>query len=164
MYYFISGYTAKLAGTERGVIQPEATFSTCFGAPFMPRHPSTYATLLGQRMLNDNVQAWLVNTGWSGGPYGIGERVKIAHTRSMIRAVLSGSMDSVPTFEDPIFRVDVPVSCPDVPDSILRPRDTWPNPDGYDEQAKLLARMFQDNFSSFADQVSLEVLNSGPQS
>lgn len=162
MYYFISGYTAKLAGTERGVIKPEATFSTCFGAPFMPRHPSTYATLLGQRMLNDNVKAWLINTGWSGGPYGIGERVKISHTRSMIRAVLSGSMDTVSTYEDPIFRVDVPESCPDVPDGILRPRDTWPNSDGYDEQAKLLARMFQDNFSSFADQVSLEVLNSGP--
>jgi phosphoenolpyruvate carboxykinase (ATP) len=162
MYYFISGYTAKLAGTERGIIKPEATFSTCFGAPFMPRHASIYAELLGQRMLNNNVQAWLVNTGWSGGPYGIGERVKISHTRSMIRAVLLGSIETVLTYEDPIFGVEVPISCPDVPDSILRPRDTWPNPNDYDEQAKLLARMFQDNFASFADQVSLEVLNAGP--
>ena len=163
MYYFISGYTAKLAGTERGVLQPEATFSTCFGAPFMPRHPSVYANLLRRRMSSDNVQAWLVNTGWSGGPYGTGERVKIAHTRAMIRAVLNGSLENVETYVDSIFGLEIPTSCFDVPNSILFPKDTWPDPSDYDKQAKLLAKMFQDNFVNFADHVDPDVIHAGPR-
>ena len=163
MYYFISGYTAKLAGTERGVLQPEATFSTCFGAPFMLRHPSVYANLLRRRMSSSNVQAWLVNTGWSGGPYGIGERVKIAHTRAMIRAVLNGNLENVETYVDSIFGLEVPTSCSDVPDSILFPKDTWPDPSGYDKQAKLLAKMFQSNFVNFADHVTPDIIHAGPR-
>ncbi len=154
MYHFLSGYTAKVAGTERGVKEPEATFSTCFGAPFMVLHPGIYADLLGKRISEHKANCWLVNTGWSGGPYGTGHRMKIAHTRAMIRAILNGSLAQVETKPDPIFGVGVPVSCPDVPTEVLTPRNTWADKDAYDQKARDLARRFNENFKKYADGVS----------
>jgi phosphoenolpyruvate carboxykinase (ATP) len=162
-YHFISGYTAKLAGTEVGVKEPKATFSACFGAPFMPRHPGEYAHMLVDRLERYDVPVWLVNTGWTGGPYGTGERMNIAHTRSMVRAALDGSLASVPTRTDPIFGVEVPTVCPDVPETFLDPRATWPDPDAYDRQAAQLARMFADNFATYADGVSEAIRSAGPR-
>ena len=162
-YHFISGYTAKLAGTEIGVKEPQATFSACFGAPFMPRHPGEYASMLAERLAQYNVRAWLVNTGWTGGPYGIGERMNIDHTRSMVRAALDGRLDGVPTVTDPIFGIEVPVSCPDVPDAVLQPRGTWADGEAYDRQAAALARMFADNFAVYADGVAESVRRAGPR-
>ncbi len=162
-YHFISGYTAKLAGTEVGVKEPQATFSACFGAPFMPRHPGEYAAMLAERLEGHNVRAWLVNTGWTGGPYGTGERMNINHTRSMVRAALAGALDDVPTEVDPIFGVEVPLSCPDVPTEVLRPRSTWADSDAYDRQASALARMFVENFAAYADGVSAGVRAAGPR-
>ena len=164
MYHFISGYTAKLAGTEVGVKEPQATFSTCFGAPFMPRHPSVYAGMLGERMDRHDVPVWLVNTGWTGGPAGgDGERMNIAHTRQMVRAALNGLLDAVPTRTDPNFGVEVPTTCPDVPTEVLWPRDTWSDADAYDRQARKLAQMFIDNFRQFEDAVSDEIRAAGPR-
>jgi phosphoenolpyruvate carboxykinase (ATP) len=163
MYHFISGYTAKLAGTEVGVKEPQATFSTCFGAPFMPRHPSVYAGMLGERLDRHGVPVWLVNTGWTGGPYGIGERMNIAWTRQMVRAALSGAMDGVPTRTDPIFGVEVPTACPDVPVEVLWPRDTWQDKEAYDRQARRLAQMFSKNFAQFEGAVSNEIASAGPR-
>ena len=164
MYHFISGYTAKLAGTEVGVKEPTATFSTCFGAPFMPRHPSVYAQMLGERMAKYDVPVWLVNTGWSGGPAGAGgERMNIAHTRQMVRAALNGLLDGVPTKTDPTFGIEVPTSCPDVPSEVLWPRDTWADKDAYDRQAQKLANMFVENFKQFEDAVSEEIKAAGPK-
>lgn len=163
MYHFISGYTAKLAGTEKGLgKEPQATFSTCFGAPFMVHHPNVYAELLRERMAKHGVNCWLVNTGWSGGPYGEGQRMKIAHTRAMVRAALDGRLAAVATEPDPIFGVHVPVSCPDVPSEVLKPRNTWQNQQAYDEKARHLARLFSENFKQFADGVSDEVKAAGP--
>ena len=162
-YHFISGYTAKLAGTEIGVKEPQATFSACFGAPFMPRHPGEYAAMLAERLERYGVRAWLVNTGWTGGPYGTGERMNIDHTRSMVRAALSGALDDVPTITDPIFRVEVPTSCPDVPAEVLQPRATWPDPAAYDHAAAALARMFAENFRAYADGVPAAVQAAGPR-
>jgi phosphoenolpyruvate carboxykinase (ATP) len=162
-YHFISGYTAKLAGTEVGIKEPKATFSACFGAPFMPRHPGVYAHMLVDRLEAYNVPVWLVNTGWTGGPYGTGERMNIAHTRSMVRAALDGRLASVPTRTDPIFGVYVPTACPDVPASFLDPRATWPDAAGYDRQAAQLARMFADNFKTYADGVSEPIRSAGPR-
>jgi phosphoenolpyruvate carboxykinase (ATP) len=162
-YHFISGYTAKLAGTEIGVKEPKATFSACFGAPFMPRHPGEYAAMLTERLERHGVRAWLVNTGWTGGPYGTGERMNIDHTRSMVRAALEGRLDDVPTRTDPIFGVEVPVSCPDVPDSFLEPRGTWPDPEAYDRQAATLAAMFAENFAAFEAGVAPEIRAAGPR-
>jgi phosphoenolpyruvate carboxykinase (ATP) len=162
-YHFISGYTAKLAGTEVGIKEPKATFSACFGAPFMPRHPGEYAHMLVGRLEQDDVPVWLVNTGWTGGPFGTGERMNIAHTRSMVRAALDGSLAKVATRTDPIFGVEVPTSCPDVPDRFLDPRSTWPDPDAYDRQARQLARMFADNFTAYADGVSDLIVAAGPR-
>jgi len=162
-YHFISGYTAKLAGTEIGVKEPMATFSACFGAPFMPRHPGEYAAMLAERLDGHRVGAWLVNTGWTGGPYGVGERMDIDHTRSMVRAALSGALDDVPTVTDPIFGVEVPPSCPGVPAEFLQPRATWADPDAYDRQAKALAHMFAENFAAYADGVSVAVRAAGPR-
>src|SRR5476651_1864013 len=144
MYHFLSGYTAKVAGTEKGVTEPKATFSTCFGAPFLPLPPSRYATMLGDRIDTHRANVWLVNTGWTGGPYGVGKRMKIAQTRAMIRAALSGALDAVAYEKDPIFNLDIPVSCPDVPSDVLRPRTTWADGAAYDGQAAKLARMFVD--------------------
>ncbi len=154
MYHFLSGYTAKVAGTERGIKEPEATFSTCFGAPFMVLHPGVYADLLGKKMAQHNAACWLVNTGWSGGPYGVGQRMKIGHTRAMIRAILNGSLANVETTPDPIFGVQVPVSCPDVPAEVLQPRNTWSDKEAYDRQARDLARRFNENFKKYESGVS----------
>ena len=163
MYHFISGYTAKLAGTEVGVKEPSATFSTCFGAPFMPRHPGVYAHMLGERLEQHHCQAWLVNTGWTGGPYGHGHRMDITHTRQMVRAALNGHLADVPTRTDPIFGFEVPVHVPDVPEYVLWPRETWSDPDAYDRQARKLALMFVENFRQFEDGVSSAVAAAGPR-
>jgi phosphoenolpyruvate carboxykinase (ATP) len=163
MYHFLSGYTAKVAGTERGVREPMATFSTCFGAPFLPLRPDVYAKLLGERIAQHGARVWLVNTGWSGGPYGTGQRMQIGFTRAIVRAALSGALDAVTFVRDPIFNVDVPTSCPDVPPDILQPRTTWADPAAYDEQAARLASMFRENFTSFEDRVSADVREAGPK-
>ncbi|MGP1674584.1 MAG: phosphoenolpyruvate carboxykinase (ATP), partial [Candidatus Limnocylindrales bacterium] len=153
-YHFISGYTAKLAGTEIGVKEPSATFSACFGAPFMPRHPGQYAAMLTERLATHDATVWLVNTGWTGGPYGTGERMNIAHTRAMVRAAIDGRLATVETRIDPNFGLAVPLSCPDVPAGFLDPRSTWADGDAYDRQAAELARMFVANFEAYADGVT----------
>ena len=163
MYHFLSGYTAKVAGTEKGVTEPKATFSTCFGAPFLPLPPSRYARMLGENIARHQSRVWLVNTGWSGGPYGTGTRMKIGHTRAMIRAALSGALSQVAYERDPVFNLDVPTSCPDVPASVLRPRDTWADPAAFDPQARRLAAMFVENFKAFEDGVSSAVTAAGPR-
>ncbi len=162
-YHFISGYTAKLAGTEIGVTEPKATFSACFGAPFMPRHPGVYAEMLGERLAKWDVPVWFVNTGWTGGPYGVGQRMNINYTRAMVRAALDGRLDGVEFVMDPVFGVEVPTSCPDVPSEFLQPRNTWQDKDAYDEQARKIARMFQENFEKYADGVSDAVRQAGPR-
>jgi phosphoenolpyruvate carboxykinase (ATP) len=162
MYHFISGYTAKVAGTERGVTEPEATFSACFGAPFLAHHPSRYAELLGENIAKYDVSCWLVNTGWTAGPYGIGHRMKIAYTRAMVDVALNGELDDVEYVPDPVFGVQVPLKCPGVPDEVLRPRNTWEDQAAYDQQAAKLANMFVENFKQFEDQASLEIISAGP--
>jgi phosphoenolpyruvate carboxykinase (ATP) len=162
MYHFLSGYTAKVAGTERGVTEPKATFSTCFGAPFMVWEPNVYARLLGERIAKHHVKVWLVNTGWTGGPFGVGSRMKIAYTRAMITAALSGALDGVEYTIDPVFNLDVPQSCPGVPAEVLNPRATWADQAAYDEQAKKLAAMFDENFKAFAASASDAVKAAGP--
>jgi phosphoenolpyruvate carboxykinase (ATP) len=161
-YHFISGYTAKLAGTEVGVKEPTATFSAGFGAPFLPRHPGEYAHLLVDRLEQFDVPVWLVNTGWTGGPYGTGERMHIDDTRNMVRAAINGDLDGVETTVDPVFRVAVPMHVPGVPDEVLRPRTTWADPDAYDETARRIAGMFHDNFAKYADGVSEAIRAAGP--
>jgi phosphoenolpyruvate carboxykinase (ATP) len=161
-YHFISGYTAKLAGTEIGVREPSATFSAGFGAPFLPRHPGVYAAMLVDRLRQFDVPVWLVNTGWTGGPFGVGHRMDITHTRNMIRAALNGELTDVPTVIDPIFRVAVPTSVPGVPDAVLQPRSTWADPAAYDEAARKIAHMFHENFAAYADGVSAAVRDAGP--
>ena len=163
MYHFLSGYTAKVAGTERGLTEPQATFSTCFGAPFMVHHPTVYAKILGDRIATHRAKVWLVNTGWSGGPHGVGTRMKIAHTRAMLTAALSGALDDVAYERDPVFNVDVPSSCPDVPTDALRPRDTWTDPTAYDVQARRLAGMFADNFAAFEAEADPAITQAGPR-
>lgn len=163
MYHFLSGYTAKVAGTEKGVKEPEATFSTCFGAPFMVLHPGVYADLLGKKISQHNAACWLINTGWSGGPYGVGQRMKISHTRAMIRAILTGELKDVETTPDPIFGVHVPLSCPDVPAEVLQPRITWTDKDAYDRQATDLAKRFNINFTKYEAGVSDEVKAAAPK-
>jgi phosphoenolpyruvate carboxykinase (ATP) len=162
MYHFLSGYTAKVAGTEKGVTEPKATFSTCFGAPFLPLPPSRYARMLGEKIARHDARVWLVNTGWTGGPYGVGARMKIAYTRAMIRAALSGALDQVAYAKDPIFNLEVPSACPDVPSEVLTPRNTWTSGADYDAQAKKLAGMFVENFKTFEGGVTAEVLAAGP--
>ncbi len=161
MYYFLSGYTAKVAGTERGVVTPQATFSACFGAPFMPLRASVYANLLGDKIRSHSVQAWLVNTGWTGGPYGVGRRMSIAHTRAMLRAALAGRLAGVETREDAVFGLRVPRSCPDVPPEVLDPRSTWTDRAAYDEAARKLAGMFAANFTQYTGQVDPQVQAAG---
>jgi phosphoenolpyruvate carboxykinase (ATP) len=162
MYHFLSGYTAKVAGTERGVTEPKATFSTCFGAPFMVWDPNVYAKLLGDRIAEHKAHVWLVNTGWTGGPYGVGSRMKIAHTRAMINAALSGALDAMPVHRDSIFNLDIPTSCPGVPAEVLNPRNTWKDKAAYDQQARKLATMFVDNFKTFEATASPAVKAAGP--
>ena len=163
MFHFLSGYTAKVAGTEKGVTEPRATFSTCFGAPFLPLPPGRYASMLGERIARHRARVWLVNTGWTGGPYGSGSRMKIAFTRAMIRAALAGALDTVPFEQDPVFNVGVPASCPGVPGEVLKPRRTWADGADYDRQAAKLARMFADNFKTFEGEVSPEIRAAGPR-
>jgi phosphoenolpyruvate carboxykinase (ATP) len=163
MYHFLSGYTAKVAGTEKGVTEPQATFSTCFGAPFMPMPATVYAELLGKRLQKHQVTAWLVNTGWTGGPYGIGTRMKISHTRAMIQAALSDALKSAETTTDPIFGLHVPKACPGVPAEFLNPRNTWEDKSAYDAKAKELAQKFHENFRRFSDGASKEVRSAGPR-
>jgi len=162
MYHFISGYTAKVAGTERGVTEPKATFSACFGAPFMARHPNVYAELLGRKIEEYKAACWLVNTGWTGGPYGQGHRIKIAHTRAMINAALDGKLDGVEYVKDPVFGLQVPTSCPNVPAEVLTPRNTWGDKAAYDGQTRKVAQMFADNFKHFEKNVSDSVREAGP--
>jgi len=163
LYHFISGYTAKLAGTEVGVVEPSATFSTCFGAPFMPRHPAEYASMLGERLDRHHVPVWLINTGWTGGSYGVGHRMNIAQTRDMVRAALDGLLEGVPTVTDPVFGVEVPTAVPGVPAEVLDPRGTWADGAAYDAQARRLADMFVENFERFAGRVGPGVAGAGPR-
>jgi phosphoenolpyruvate carboxykinase (ATP) len=163
MYHFLSGYTAKVAGTERGVTEPKATFSTCFGAPFMVLHPAVYAKFLGERIARHGSRVWLVNTGWSGGPYGVGKRMKISHTRAIIRAVLNDELDDVPYETDPVFNLDVPQAVPGVPAGVLKPRSTWNDALAYDAQARKLARMFAENFKAFDGEAAADVKAAGPR-
>ncbi|HBZ70164.1 MAG TPA: phosphoenolpyruvate carboxykinase (ATP) [Deltaproteobacteria bacterium] len=162
MYHFLSGYTAKLAGTERGVKEPTATFSPLFGAPFMALHPMVYADLFGQFVARHKVDCWLVNTGWTGGPYGEGNRLAIAHSRAVVRAALSGALSGASFETDPVFGFGVPRSCPGVPAAILSPRGTWSDTAAYDRQARALAERFSENFAQFADRASPEVRAAGP--
>ncbi len=161
-YYFLSGFTAKLAGTEIGVDEPEPTFSTCFGAPFLPQPPAVYSRMLGEKLEAHRPHVWLVNTGWTGGPYGEGHRMPIQATRALLHAALSGGLDRVDYRTDPIFGFEVPVRAPGVEQSLLDPRGTWRDPDAYDRKARELARMFRDNFEQFAD-VPDAVRAAGPQ-
>jgi len=156
MYYFVSGYTAKLAGTEAGVKSPQVTFSTCFGAPFLPLHPSDYASLLKEKIERHGVKVWLVNTGWTGGPYGVGERMKLRFTRAMIKAAFAGELDAVPYEIEPVFGLHLPTSCPGVPAEVLTPRSTWADPLLYDVRAAELRAMFEANFAKFAVASSAE--------
>jgi phosphoenolpyruvate carboxykinase (ATP) len=161
-YHFISGYTAKVAGTERGVKEPKATFSACFGAPFMPLHPAVYADLLGQKIAGHDVSVWLVNTGWTGGPYGVGERFKIAYSRAVIAAAISGELEDVAFTPDPVFGFEVPQHCPGIPAEVLDPRSTWADPREYDVKAAELARLFAANFEQYAATAGPEVAAAGP--
>ena len=163
MYHFLSGYTAKVAGTEIGVTEPEATFSTCFGAPFMPRHPSVYGNLLKERIAKGNVDCWLVNTGWTGGKYGVGKRMPIQATRALLNAALDGSLKNANFRKDPNFGFDVPLEVPGVDSAILDPRATWPDKDEYDRTAARLVDLFVENFAEFAEHVDEGVRQSGPQ-
>ncbi len=159
LYHFLSGYTARVAGTEKGVgDEPQATFSTCFGAPFLPLSPSVYAELFNQYIKKHQVQCWLVNTGWSGGAYGSGSRIQIAHTRAMIQAALNGALDSVPTVPHPYFGIAIPQSCPDIPAGLLDPKKAWPDPHAYDQAAENLTRLFAKNFKQYADSLSPDVI------
>lgn len=164
MYHFISGYTARVAGTEKGVTEPSPVFSACYGEPFMPLHPQRYARLLGDKIRRHGCRVWLINTGWTGGPYGVGRRVPIPYTRAMVNAVLEGRLDSVPTRPDPVFKVEVPESCPDVPVELLFPRETWSDTGAYDAQARKLATMFRENFEKYAREVAPEITAAGPES
>lgn len=163
MAHFLLGYTAKVAGTEKGVTEPQATFSACFGAPFMALRPTTYAGLLREKIAQHQVNCWLVNTGWTGGAYGVGKRLAIGHTRAMVDAALDGSLDDVPLEVEPFFGLRVPGTCPGVPDEVLRPRDTWKDGAAYDEKARQLAGLFRENFQPFRDQVDEKVRAALPE-
>jgi phosphoenolpyruvate carboxykinase (ATP) len=164
MYHFLSGYTARVAGTEKGVVEPSATFSACFGAPFLPLSPVVYARLFGEKIVRHRSKVWLVNTGWTGGSYGVGHRIPIAYTRAMVHGILNGKLDDVPTRMDPVFGLAVPIACPDVPAEMLAPRANWNDPSAYDEQARKVAEMFINNFNAFAGEVASEVRAAGPLS
>lgn len=161
-YHFISGYTAKIAGTEVGVREPQATFSPCFGGPFLVWHPSRYADLLAERLCKHRAQAWLVNTGWTGGGYGVGRRIKLPYTRAMVDAIYSGTLNEAPTRTDPTFGLHVLTVCPGVPEELLLPRNTWAHPEEYDQAAGKLAGLFAQNFQQYAEGVSAAVRAAGP--
>jgi phosphoenolpyruvate carboxykinase (ATP) len=163
MYHYISGYTAKVAGTEQGVKDPEPTFSPCFGGPFLVWHPTKYAELLAEKLRKHGAQTWLVNTGWSGGAYGVGSRIKLKYTRAIIDAIHSGALSEVSTVEDPVFGFQVPTACPDVPSEMLQPRNTWADKAAYDEKAKKVAGLFRENFKKYEAQASAEVRGGGPK-
>ena len=163
MYHFISGYTAKVAGTEDGVNEPQTTFSACFGAPFMPLHPTKYAEMLGEKMKQFSVDVWLINTGWSGGEYGVGNRISLKYTRAMITAALSNQLNNVEYITHKVFGLNMPTSCPNVPSEILSPKNTWIDKSAYDEKANKLARAFNENFLQFSDHANDEILNAAPK-
>jgi phosphoenolpyruvate carboxykinase (ATP) len=163
MYHFISGYTAKVAGTERGVQDPTATFSACFGAPFLPLHPTNYAELLRQKMQKHQSPVWLVNTGWTGGPYGEGHRMDLDYTRAIVSAILNGDLAGHELTEDRVFGLCIPHVVPGVPSEILNPRNTWGDKEAYDEKALNLARQFKANFEKYADKAGEDVIAAGPK-
>ena len=163
MYHFISGYTAKVAGTEAGVTEPQTTFSACFGKAFLPLHPTKYAELLGKKLKENKVNVWLINTGWTGGPYGVGSRMKLSFTRAMISAALNGELDAIPTVADSIFGLHIPQSVPNVPTEILTPRNTWTDKSAYDKKANELAAAFVKNFSQYANFANEEILAAAPK-
>jgi len=163
MYYFISGYTAKVAGTEVGVTEPKATFSPCFSGPFLVWHPSTYAELLAEKMRAHQANVWLVNTGWSGGSYGSGSRMKLKITRALIDAIHAGALARQPTVPDPVFGLEVVKECPGVPGEVLLPKNTWADKGAYDATAKKLAGLFRDNFQQYESKTSAEIKNAGPR-
>lgn len=163
MFHFISGYTAKVAGTEEGVTEPQTTFSACFGAPFMPLHPTKYAEMLGVKMKKHDVNVWLINTGWSGGSYGTGKRISLKYTRAMITAILNNEINDVLYTKHEIFGLNMPNSCPNVPSELLNPKNTWENKNDYDLKAKELANAFNQNFKQFADNASEEILEAAPK-
>jgi phosphoenolpyruvate carboxykinase (ATP) len=162
MYHFLSGYTAKVAGTERGLgKEPQATFSACFGAPFLPRSPGVYASMLGENMRRHEVSCWLVNTGWVGGPFGVGHRMKLPYTRAILHALLSGQLDDAPAEPHPVFRVMAPKEAPGVPSEVLDARGMWKDKERYDRAAADLARRFNENFAKF-DSVAQEIAAAAP--
>jgi phosphoenolpyruvate carboxykinase (ATP) len=163
MYHFISGYTAKVAGTEAGITEPQTVFSACFGAPFLPLHPTKYAEMLGKKMEESDVNVWLVNTGWSGGEYGTGDRIKLKFTRAMITAALKGELEGQDFITDDIFGLNMPASCPEVPDEILNPKNTWSDKQAFDNKANELARSFIKNFQTFESNASEEIMNAAPK-
>ncbi|MBK9108565.1 MAG: phosphoenolpyruvate carboxykinase (ATP) [Saprospiraceae bacterium] len=163
MYHFISGYTAKVAGTETGVTEPKATFSACFGAPFLPLHPTFYAEMLGQRIEKFNPNIWLVNTGWTGGAFGTGSRIKLAYTRALITAALNGQLENVDYARDEVFGLEYPVVCPDVPSEVLNARNTWADPNLYDQKAIALAELFTNNFEKYESKASEDIKAAAPR-
>ncbi len=163
MYHYISGYTAKVAGTEVGVKDPEPTFSACFGGPFLVWHPTKYAELLAAKLREHGAQTWLVNTGWTGGPYGTGSRIKLKYTRAIIDAIHSGQLSQIATHEDPVFGLQVPESCPEVPTELLLPRNTWADKNAYDDKARKVSALFRENFKKYESQASAEVRAAGPK-
>jgi phosphoenolpyruvate carboxykinase (ATP) len=164
LYHFISGYTSKLAGTEAGLgKEPEITFSACFGGPFMVHNPAVYADLLKRKMLRHGATVWLVNTGWVGGPYGVGKRISIKHTRNLLNAALNGVLDSAEYYRDPVFGFEVPKHCPEVPDSVMYPAQSWPDQAQYDQRYRSLAARFVENFKKFEPDVPREVAAAGPR-
>lgn len=163
MYHFISGYTAKVAGTEAGITEPQTVFSACFGAPFLPLHPAKYAELLGNKIESENVNVWLINTGWSGGEYGVGSRISLKYTRAMITAALTGELDNIEFVTDDIFNLAMPTACPNVPTEVLNPRNTWEDKAAYDRKASHLAQQFVKNFETFAQGTSAEILAAAPK-
>jgi phosphoenolpyruvate carboxykinase (ATP) len=163
MFYFLSGFTAKLAGTEIGVTEPQPTFSACFGAPFLTQPPAVYAHLLGERLDRHNATVWLVNTGWTGGPFGEGQRMPIEATRALLHAVLSGQLADADFRTDDLFGFEVPTAVPGVDAGLLDPRSTWRDPEAYDRKARELAQMFRNNFEQFADDAGPDVVAAGPR-
>ena len=163
MYHFISGYTAKVAGTEAGITEPQTAFSACFGAPFMPLHPTKYAEMLGEKMDEHEVNVWLINTGWSGGEYGVGSRIKLSYTREMITAALEGKLNDVEYVQHEVFGLAMPTECPGVPSEILSPKNTWNDKEAYDNKADKLANAFVANFDKFKEYANEEILNAAPQ-
>ena len=162
MYQFVSGYTAKVAGTEAGITEPVTTFSACFGAPFLPLHPTRYAEMLGEKINTYGTKVWLVNTGWSGGPYGVGKRMKLDYTRAMISAVLEGQLEEAAYETDPIFGLSFPSAVPGVPSEVLNPRNTWKDKMAYDEKALKLAEAFRKEFQQYENFASEEILSAAP--